>query len=155
MREADPRVISSVAPYRETLDRVIRPAITIAWLAASIGVLAALLAIIGVYGVVAFSVSQRSREFGVRLALGASSRAIVGLVIRQGGVVIAIGLVIGTALAVSGSGLVRGMLFGVSPLDPIAYLAMGAVLMAAGVLAMYGPARRATRVDPATTLRTD
>jgi predicted permease len=155
VRQADPTVIHTVAPYRATLDRVIRPAITLAWLSASMGALAALLAIIGVYGVVNFSVSQRAREFGVRIALGASSREIFGLVMRQGIVLIVIGLVIGTLMAISGSQLIRNMLFGIDLLDPIAYGTMAALLVAAGLMAMLGPARRATKVDPATTLRAD
>jgi putative ABC transport system permease protein len=117
------------------------------------GIVALLLAAIGLYGVMSFSVSRRTREMGVRMALGAEPGDVVLLVLRQGAGQLALGLVLGLAGALALSGLLANFLFGVNPRDPATFGAIVLVLALTGLLASWVPARRATRVDPAEALR--
>lgn len=117
------------------------------------GFVALFLAAIGLYGVMAFSVSRRTREMGVRMALGASGRDVLGLILRQGMIQLAVGLVIGIALAAGVSQLLSIVLFGVEPRDPMIFGLIVAVLTTVGIVASFVPARRATRVDPMIALR--
>ena len=114
---------------------------------------ALLLAAIGLYGVLSYSVSQKKREIGVRIALGAQSTAILQLVIRQGLRMVGIGLLIGLAIALALSGLVAGILYGVSATDPLSIAASAVVLVITGLIACFLPAFRASRIDPITALR--
>ena len=117
------------------------------------GVGAALLAALGVYGVLAYLVTQRRREFGVRMAIGAQPRSVLALVVGQGAVLTAVGLVVGVAGALAATRLLRTFLFGVAPSDWVTYLVIIVVVGAAGLLAALIPAQRATRVDPVIALR--
>ncbi len=117
------------------------------------GLVALLLAAIGLYGVMSFSVSRRTREMGVRMALGAEPGDVVLLVMKQGAGQLAIGLAVGLVGALAVSGLLAGFLFGVSPRDPVTFGAIVVVLGLTGLLASWVPARRATRVDPVEALR--
>lgn len=119
------------------------------------GGVALLLGIIGVYGVISYAVSQRSREMGLRMAMGAQASQVKGMVVRQGLVLSAIGVTIGLALAVGLTRLMAGLLFGVSPVDPLTFLAVAAGLTGVAVLASYLPARRAAGVDPMDVLRAE
>jgi putative ABC transport system permease protein len=122
----------------------------------ALGVLALLLAAIGLYGVMAYAVSQRTQEMGIRLALGASPGALLAMVVRQGMRLTIIGLVIGLsiALAAFGSiGAMRTLLPGISPLDPITFVAVPLILASIAALAAWIPARRAGKVDPLVALR--
>src|SRR5688572_20219151 len=124
----------------------------------AMGVLALLLAAIGLYGVMAYAVSQRTQEMGIRLALGASPSSLLNMVVGQGMKLTVIGLVIGLAIALGafGSiGAVRTLLPGISPLDPITFIAVPALLAAIAFVATWIPAKRAGRVDPVTALRVD
>ena len=116
---------------------------------------ALMLAAIGIYGILSGNVTERMREIGVRSALGASRGDILGLVVRQGMMLTAVGAVIGVAGAAAASGAVSSLLFGVSRLDPITYLAVIALLACVSALACSVPAWRAARVDPAITLRAE
>jgi putative ABC transport system permease protein len=116
-------------------------------------VVSLMLAAIGVYGMVAFSVNQRQTEFGLRLALGAKPRDLLGLVLRQGIAPVAVGLACGLAGAIAVTRVMRTLLFGVSALDPVTFCAVASVLLAVAVLACYVPARRAMVVDAVNTLR--
>jgi ABC-type antimicrobial peptide transport system permease subunit len=117
------------------------------------GGLALLLASVGVYAMFAAMTAAREREFGVRVALGASRGRIAGLVLRQGGVWLAVGLAAGAVGVVVVGRLVRSLLFGVLPFDPIALGLAVAMLLACAAVALLVPVRRATRVDPITALR--
>ncbi|HEV2179648.1 MAG TPA: ABC transporter permease [Gemmatimonadaceae bacterium] len=112
------------------------------------------LALVGVYGVINNATLERSREFGVRIALGAGPRAVIGMVMAQGLGAALGGLALGLAGAAALTGVVRGMLFGVAPVDTITFASVALVMVATAALACYLPARRATRIDPLTTLRT-
>ena len=119
------------------------------------GVAALFLAGIGLYAVMAFSVSRRAREVGIRIALGARTSHVLQLVFRQGIIQLAIGMTLGLALAAGVSRLVAAALFEVQPRDPVTFGAVVAVLSLAGLLACYIPARRAARVDPLNAMRAD
>jgi putative ABC transport system permease protein len=115
--------------------------------------LALLLAMVGVFGILAYSVQQRVREFGVRRALGASSRDVLRLVVSSAARVVGFGVAIGLSLAAPLSGVLRNVLFGVEPLDPITFGAVTTLLIITAALSVAWPAWRATHVDPARALR--
>jgi ABC-type antimicrobial peptide transport system permease subunit len=115
--------------------------------------LALLLACIGIYGVLAYLTSQRVPEFGVRVALGASSGDVMRLVLRQSFRMIAVGVALGIAAALAAGRLLERFVAGVRPTEPLTFIAMISVLIAAAVFASFVPARRASRVDPVTALR--
>jgi ABC-type antimicrobial peptide transport system permease subunit len=122
-------------------------------LLASFAGTAALLAIGGLYGALSYIVSQRSRDIGVRVALGASARAITGLVVRQGMTPAIVGLGVGLLASVAIGRVVESMLFGISPRDLTTYGAVVTTIVAGAAAACLFPARRAASVDPAVTLR--
>jgi ABC-type antimicrobial peptide transport system permease subunit len=124
-------------------------------LAMSFALIALVLAAVGIYGVLAYNVANRTREFGVRIALGASSRRVVSLVVRQGIATSLAGIVIGLAGAAACARLLDRMLFGVTPLDASTYAVVVAVLLVVAVVACAVPAWRATRVDPLTSMRAE
>ncbi|MGH9935163.1 MAG: FtsX-like permease family protein, partial [Blastocatellia bacterium] len=115
--------------------------------------LALLLAIIGVYGVLSYMVAQRRREIGVRLALGAQRRDVVGLVMRETMLLVVIGLIIGLGAALASTNLIASLLYGLTPYDPLTIALASLLLLAVAALAGYLPARRAARVDPMVALR--
>ena len=122
-------------------------------LVASFAVLAVTLAMVGVFGILAYTVQQRMRDFGVRRALGATSNDVMRLVIDNAARLIGVGMVIGLVLAAGFSRLITTMLFGVQPLDPATFGAVALVLAVTAALAIAGPAWRAARIDPAVVLR--
>jgi len=122
-------------------------------LLAVFAVVSLMLAAIGVYGMVAFSVNQRRTELGLRLALGAKPRDLLRLVLRQGITPVAVGLVCGLAGAIAVTRVMQTLLFGVSALDPFTFLAVASMLLAVAVIACYVPARRAMTVDAVSALR--
>jgi putative ABC transport system permease protein len=125
------------------------------WLAASFGALALVLAAIGIYGVLSYSVSRRTREIGVRLALGATRADVLRVVMREGLTMTTVGVVIGIGAAIGLSRFLAGLLYQISPADPLTHLAVAATLMLVAVAATAVPARRATRVDPLVSLRAE
>ncbi len=125
----------------------------IGWLTSLFGLLATFLAAIGLYGVVAFSVMRRTREIGIRMALGAERPAVLRLVLRHILVLVAVGTAAGFALSLWLGKLLQSMLYELKPVDPFTFLAAGAVLLSAAAMAAYIPAWRATRIDPMVALR--
>ena len=148
-------------PYPEvkTLEDIMRPQLQPRRLGAAMfgvfGLLALVLAAIGLYGVVSYAVTQRTREVGIRMALGAQQVHVVSLVVRQGALLTLVGLVIGIAAALGAARLITHLLFGVSATDPITFVGVAVVLAAVAALASYLPARRATKVDPIIALRAE
>ena len=123
------------------------------WAALGFALLAALLALVGVYGLLSFAVSRRVRELGVRMALGAGRARLLRLVLRQSAVLVIFGLAGGVALAVAVSRLLRTLLFGVRPDDPLTIAGMAAAIALAAFVASLPPALRAARIDPVVALR--
>jgi ABC-type antimicrobial peptide transport system permease subunit len=119
------------------------------------GGMALLLGIVGIYGVISYSVSQRTREIGIRLALGAPLSNVTRLFLRSGLLLSAIGCACGLAAALVLTRLMKSLLFSVSPSDPLTYVAMAAALISAAALASYLPARKAVNVDPVEALRAE
>ena len=117
------------------------------------GFLALSLASVGIYGVLSYSVSQRTSEIGIRMALGAEAKQVLALVLRQGMLLTVIGIVLGVSVALPVTRTASTLLYGVSPADPLTYLAITFLLTGVALLACYVPARRATRIDPLTALR--
>jgi putative ABC transport system permease protein len=126
-----------------------------ALLLASFSLVALVLAAIGLYGVMSSTVRQQTRDLGIRLALGATSRDVQRLVLRDAMRVIIIGAAIGLVAAMLSTRLLASLLFGVQPLDPVSFGGAGVALVTIGALAAYLPARRATRIDPARALRAE
>jgi putative ABC transport system permease protein len=120
---------------------------------ASFGGLALLLAAVGIYGVLSYSVSQRTREIGIRMALGATRGSVLRYILRQGAIVSVVGIVAGMGASLASMRLIRDLLFGVSPTDLATYIAIPLLLLAVAFCATIIPARRATRVDPMVALR--
>jgi predicted permease len=153
-RALDPRLSLS---RLETLDRhlalALFPARTTGLLFSVFGAVALLLAVSGLFGVIAYSVSQRTREIGVRMALGASRGSVVNMVLGQGFRLAGFGIGAGLAAALAATRLLRSLLYGVSPLDPATFIAVPLLLVAVSMLACLLPARRAARVDPMEALR--
>jgi len=119
------------------------------------GALALLLSAIGIYGVMSFSVARRARDIGIRMALGAQRGEVLGMVVAQGMWQVALGLAAGLALALASSRLAGRLLIGTSPTDPVAFLATPLLLALVALVSIYAPARRATRVNPTVSLRTE
>ena len=126
-----------------------------AWLVGGFAALALILSVVGLYGVVAYSVSQRTREIGVRMALGAQQSSVYRLILSEAGRLTGIGILIGLALAIGAAAAMPGVLFGVRSWDIPTLFAVAAVLSAAALLASFVPARRAATVDPVVALRTE
>jgi len=123
------------------------------WFGGLFGVLALVVAAIGLFGLQAFQVSRRTNEFGVRMALGGTRRAMIGLVLRDVAGLVAAGVLIGTGVALWLGGLARSMLFGLAPSDPTVVVTASLVLSLTALMAGWLPARRASRVDPLIALR--
>jgi ABC-type antimicrobial peptide transport system permease subunit len=120
-----------------------------------ISALAMFLGAVGLYGVLSYVVAERTREIGVRMALGATAGAVRRLVVSQGAKVVLIGTVVGIAAALASTRLLEALLYEVSALEPAVFVAMAIMMMGIGMLASYVPARRASRVDPIESLRID
>ena len=145
--------LTDVATAEQILERSVGAPRFTMMLLATFAALALMLAAVGVYGVIAYSVSRRTQEIGVRIALGAQRRDVLGLVVREGMVLAAIGVALGIAGAWALSRVLASLLFGVTATDPATYAGMSALLIGVAVLASVLPARRAARVDPIVALR--
>jgi ABC-type antimicrobial peptide transport system permease subunit len=143
----------------ETMDAALAGSIAterlMTWLLFAFAAVALVMAAAGLYGVIAYTVTQRSQEIGVRVALGANPQAVVRLVAAEGLRLTAAGMIAGTLAAATVSRAMRGMLFDVSPADPLTYAAVLVLFAATACFALIIPARRALRVDPLTALRAE
>jgi hypothetical protein len=146
---ASPRTMREV--YGQSLARTSFALVMLA-IAAS---MALLLGVVGIYGVISYTVTQRRREIGIRAALGAQQGELKGMFVRHGLVLAGIGVVIGLGAAAGLTRLMSTLLYGITPLDPVTYVAVPLVLVTATVLASYLPARRAASVDPVEALRSE
>jgi hypothetical protein len=146
-------MIRRVIPLSDQVDRTLAGERMITTLCTFFGALALLLASVGLYGVISYSVTQRTNEIGIRMALGATGRDVLNLVLRQSFTVVLAGLAIGLLLAAILTRFVSSFLFGVSPLDPLSIAVASAVLILVAAFAVLFPARHATKVDPLIALR--
>ncbi|HWW77332.1 MAG TPA: ABC transporter permease, partial [Pyrinomonadaceae bacterium] len=154
LRALDPNLpVADVRTLAEQFDLSLLPSRVAAWTLGGFGLLALALAAIGVYGVVSYSVAQRTREIGVRVALGASRRDVLRLVLGDGLKMVAAGLAVGLLLAFAATRLVAGFLYGVTASDPLTFAFVPLLLLTVALAAGYLPARRATKVDPLVALR--
>jgi ABC-type antimicrobial peptide transport system permease subunit len=153
--EIAPQIPVSFTTMEATLSKGVEDPRFRAWLFGVFAALAAGLAVAGIYGVMAFTVEQRSKEIGLRIALDASGGSVMRLILGQGLLLAAAGLTLGLAAAIVGSRLLAGMLFNVQPFDPAVYLGVVVLLGAVTLLAGYLPARRAAGVDAMEVLKTD
>jgi putative ABC transport system permease protein len=156
VRDIDPLLpVSAVRPLEEVFaEAIARPRLTAVAMSVFAGA-ALLLAALGVYGIVAYSVAQRSREFGIRVALGARPAQIIGMVVGQNLRIVAWGLGAGLLAAIPATRLLRGLLYQVGPNDPTTFVAIGVMLAVVAMIASYLPARRGTQVDPVVTLKSE
>jgi predicted permease len=145
----------TVRPFRDVIDPTMQSWRTGATVFVAFGALALVLAGIGLYSVIAYGVAQRRREIGVRIALGASARSVVTLVMRGGVRLVAVGILLGTATAALVAPRISELLFQEHPTDPLVYLTVATVLLSVAIVAMVAPALAAARVDPNLMLRTD
>lgn len=154
IKEYDARVpVYFTRSLDELLDRYLSNDILVARLSSFFGLLALVLACVGVYGVMSYTVGGRTREIGLRMALGAQRSSMLWMVLRQAGTLVLIGVIVGVPLALTAASLLSSMLFGLSPTDPLSLVTATLVLIAVALLAALIPARRATRVDPMVALR--
>ncbi|MFZ0820678.1 MAG: ABC transporter permease [Candidatus Acidiferrales bacterium] len=151
--EQDPAVPADAIPVSANLATWIWPSEIGAALATVLGLLALLLASVGITSVTAFAVTQRTREIGIRMALGAQTGAVVRLLVIQAGRLVAIGVVIGLAAAVAATRILSEFLYGVSAVDGVTFAAVTILLVGVALVSSYIPARRATKVDPMVALR--
>ncbi|HEU4628502.1 MAG TPA: ABC transporter permease [Gemmatimonadaceae bacterium] len=156
VRAVDPgQAVYRVRPLEDVVGAAVAPRRTNTALITIFGIVAVVLAAIGVYGVIAYGITQRTREIGIRMALGAQRGDVLRLVVREGLVLAALGLVLGLAGAWALRRVLASLLYGVTPADPVAFTAAALVLLAVALAATLLPARRALRVDPARTMRTE
>ena len=145
--------IENVLTIGQIKDQSVAPRRLNAILVSSFGVLAVIIAAVGIAGVLAFSVSARTNEIGIRMSLGADSARVQRMILAEGGILLVYGLFLGVAGALIGTRLIRGLLFGVAPNDPITLVAVAVMMVVVGVAACWLPALRAAKIDPAVAIR--
>ncbi|MFH1574288.1 MAG: FtsX-like permease family protein, partial [Acidobacteriota bacterium] len=156
IRNADRAVpVTNVQTVRQAMGQALQAPRMGAALLGTFGLMALLLATVGIYGVMSYSVSRRTQEIGIRTALGARASEVRALVVRQGMTLVAVGLAAGLGLALAASQVVQSLLFGISSVDIVAYGGNSLLLLLVALLACLIPAQRAARVDPIVALRNE
>jgi putative ABC transport system permease protein len=156
VRQVDERLaVATLRPLADTMSASVAPQRFSMLLMAAFAGGALVLAVIGIHGVVAYSVAQRTREIGIRVALGADAAGVVAMILRGGIRIALLGVVIGTAAAVACAPMLEALLFGIAPLDVPTFVSVALLLLFVAIVATYIPARRATRVDPVVALRSE
>jgi putative ABC transport system permease protein len=145
--------IHSFKSMESTVSELVAPQRLTTFILSAFAVMAAGLAAIGIYGVVSYTIAQRTREIGVRIALGATARDVLKLILRQGMTPVAIGATIGLIASIALTKLISGLLFGVRTTDLATLIAVTLLLVVIALIANYIPARRAIRIDPLSALR--
>jgi predicted permease len=145
--------IEHVMTMEQFKDQSVSPRRLNAALISSFGILAVIIAAVGIAGVLAFSVSARTNEIGIRMSLGADASRVQRMILREGGVLVVIGLLLGVGGAFFAARVIQGLLFGVEPHDPVTLIGVALMMAAIGIVACWIPARRAARIDPAITMR--
>jgi ABC-type antimicrobial peptide transport system permease subunit len=140
---------------REDLDAVVTSPRVMMWLVGIFSVVAVLVAVVGIYGVLSYTMSQRIQEIGIRIALGADARRVTRMVVAEGARLVGVAVAIGLVGALAATRLLSSQLFGVQPHDVVTFVGVTALLSSVALLACYIPARRASRVDAMEALRTD
>jgi putative ABC transport system permease protein len=154
VREIDPLLpLGGIAPMHRLVEQSLSQPRFLAALLSVFSGLAVCLALLGVYGLMSYTVGRRTREIGVRMALGAERGTVLRLVMRQSAVLVGIGIAAGALCAVPATRLLRSLLFGVGPGDPATVAGMAILILLAGAAATFGPARRASRLNPIVALR--
>jgi ABC-type antimicrobial peptide transport system permease subunit len=154
VRRIAPRApIEEVMTLAQYKDQSVSPRRLNAALISSFSVLAVIIAAVGIAGVLAFSVSARTHEIGIRMSLGANRARVQRMILGEGGVLLAVGLVVGVAGAFFSARIIEGLLFGVEPHDPMTFIGVAVLMAAIGIGACWIPALRAARIDPAITMR--
>jgi len=154
LRQIDPRLpLFDVTTLREQINGRLQQETLVAELVSFFGLLALLLACIGLYGVMAHGVVRRTKEIGIRMALGAEQRGIVWMVMRETILLVVVGIAIGLPVALAAARLISAQLFGLSPADPFSLIVSALVLIGVASMAGFLPARRAAKVNPLTALR--
>jgi putative ABC transport system permease protein len=154
IKSLDPELpVTQVGTLEQRFDTAVAQPRFRTTLIAIFGVLALVLAIIGIYGVISYSVTQRTHEMGIRLALGAQANGVLKLVLKQGAILGLIGVLVGLVASFALTGLLKNLLFNVSTTDWSTFCGIGVLLIGVALLACYVPARRAAKVDPMVALR--
>jgi len=154
VKNLDPHIpLYNVKTLAAEIDQSLIQERLVTWLATAFGILATLLVVIGLYGVVSFSVVRRTREIGIRVALGAQRHHVFLMVMKHGVVLVLSGAIVGTLASIALSRFIGGLLFGISPTNATTFTGAGIGLVIVAMLACYLPARRATKVDPLEALR--
>jgi putative ABC transport system permease protein len=152
--EVDPDLsVGGVTRLDELIDRHVGETKLVIWASAAVGALALLLAAVGLYGVMAYAVAGRTKEIGIRMALGAGRGRVRRMILAEGLALAAAGTLAGLLVSAASMSVMRSLLYGISPTDPLTYVAVAVFLTAVALLACYVPARRATKVDPMVALR--
>ncbi len=145
--------IENVLTVSQIKDQSVSPRRLNAALVSSFGILALIIAAVGIAGVLAFSVSARTNEIGIRMSLGADGGRVQRMILSEGGVLLASGLVLGVVGAFFAARVIQGLLFGVAPHDPTTFIGVTVLMLAIGIVACWIPALRASRIDPAIAMR--
>lgn len=149
----DPRVVLKCEPLSNAMNSVLHRNRAMAWIAITFGLFVGLLAMIGVYGVTSYATAERTREIGIRMALGAQQASVLHMIFGQTMWTVCVGAALGAGASVATAGMFRGLIWGIKPTDPLSFgIAIGLMLLIAGIGAFL-PARRAMRVDPMVALR--